>query len=357
MNDPIPNLTPKRALTVAVITLRRLAEWLFVLLSLYCVGILAYSPLAGSLPRGGLIILFLLIGIASAAASRWHWAYALIGWTALLAILIPFLNLSPVTEADWTPSCARLPAVEVSGNLATVHNLRDFIYTTPDSFIPRYETRVYNLDSVLALDLAVSHWGQDAIAHTLLVFRFEGGDNLVLSVETRLTVGQEQSPISGLFKSIPLIWILGTENDLLRLRSNFRREDLYLYPTRTTPTEARKALNIIFERINKLKNKPEFYNTLHANCTTTLADIIDQIYPGIPWDIRKCLNGYSDQLAFDCNWLPHPPDISYALYRSYFMVNLRTASLPDTAPSADYSALLRKGWDVKECMIWGNPEK
>ena len=53
-------------------------------------------------------------------------------------------------------------------------------------------------------------------------------------------------------------------------------------------------------RVNKLAQKPEFYDTLTNNCTTNIRNHINHLKPDeVPYDYRVLLPGYSDRLAYD----------------------------------------------------------
>lgn len=91
-----------------------------------------------------------------------------------------------------------------------------------------------------------------------------------MSVETRLEKAEPQSGLRGLFKQYKLIYILGDERDLLQLRTNFRKEEVFLYPTTVGRENVRKVFKVIMERVNNIASKPAFYNTLSHCCFSSL---------------------------------------------------------------------------------------
>lgn len=142
------------------------------------------------------------------------------------------------------------------------------------------------------------------VAHTLLSFGFRGDNYLTVSVETRPERDEPQSGLRGLFKQYEIIYFLGDERDLIRLRTNFRGEDVYLYPTTSTPEEVRILFMDIIEKVNSLAREPQFYNTLLHNCTTGLVTHARKIgRPPTLFDIRLLLNGQSDQMAYENGWI------------------------------------------------------
>ena len=122
------------------------------------------------------------------------------------------------------------------GNFAT------FSYTAADKPIPRYEERTYDLAKLSSLDYFLSHWSGPVMAHTLVSFGFDDGQFLCVSVEARRQRWQSYSPLWGLFRSYQLMFVLGDERDIVRLRTNIRRDRVYMYrlrlPRRTFATTA-----------------------------------------------------------------------------------------------------------------------
>ena len=85
----------------------------------------------------------------------------------------------------------------------------------------------------------------DAIAHIMLSFGFAGRDYVTISIETRKEVGESYDTIRGFFRQYELIYIVGDERDLIRLRTNYRKnppEDVYLYRTTDSARERPAAL-------------------------------------------------------------------------------------------------------------------
>ena len=86
--------------------------------------------------------------------------------------------------------------------------------------------------------------------------------------------------------------------DIVRLRTNVRKENVALYPVAMQPL-ARQELFLSYVRAaNALASSPRFYNTVTANCTTVAFDLARLVQPGIPFDWRILLSGYlPDYLA------------------------------------------------------------
>ena len=64
-----------------------------------------------------------------------------------------------------------------------------------------------------------------------------------ISIETRDVVGQSYSAIRGFFRQYELAYIVSDERDVVRLRTNFRKdEEVYIFRTTVGPELARKDL-------------------------------------------------------------------------------------------------------------------
>ena len=198
---------------------------------------------------------------------------ALATWgLAFVALLVwREASIRPSNERDWQPDVARLPSVDVRGDLLTVHNIRNFDYRTETDFTPRYEDRTYDLSKLRGVDLFLVYWGSPAIAHTIMSWQFEGAPPLAVSIETRKRRGQEYSAVQGFFKQYEIIYVVADERDVVRLRTNYRGEQVYLYRLNASAAQARALLMDYVASINALVEQPQFYNALTDNCTTASA--------------------------------------------------------------------------------------
>ena len=218
-----------------------------------------------------------------------------------LAITIWQQAIPPTNDRNWKVSVARLPQVSIKDNDVKISNIRNFDYRSETDFTPRYYSKHFNLDEIKTLDYILSYWdGNKAIAHIIFSFGFKNGDHLAVSVETRLAKEQEQSLLSGIFNQYTIIYILSDERDVVRLRTNFRKEQVYLYRVKIAPAQLRKIFVKIVKRAADLQEHPRFYNTVKHNCMTTLlADLRSAQGKKYQFDYRFIMNGYSDKLLYD----------------------------------------------------------
>jgi hypothetical protein len=206
----------------------------------------------------------------------------------------------PSHDRDWSPDQRLLPTATVHGDIVEIRNVRNFAYHGHDGFEPRYETRTYDLNKLDSAWFMVERFGETpGIAHTLLSFGF-GEEFVAVSVEIRKEKGESYSPWRGLMREYELMYVIGDERDLIGLRTNQRRDEVYLYPMRTTPEKMRQAFLGILARTNDLAAKPEFYNTLTNTCTTNIVRHVNEVVPGrVPFSFKVLLPAYSDRLAYD----------------------------------------------------------
>jgi hypothetical protein len=243
-----------------------------------------------------------LIALCVAGSSLMLLAVSRSPWNGAVGVVIVFgvvlgwwIGIEPRNDRHWQPDVAELPTAEVTGDRITVHNVRNFEYRSETDFTPRWESRTYDLTKIQGFDLFLSYWGPRAIAHTILSWQFDGAPPLAVSIETRKQQGEDYSAIGGFFRQYELYYVVADERDLIRLRTNFRREDVYLYRLRTPTARARALLLDYLAKVNRLAHQPDWYNAFTRNCTTTIFLHVRDL--GIPfnWDWKMFLNGYIDE--------------------------------------------------------------
>ena len=95
------------------------------------------------------------------------------------------------------------------------------------------------LSQITGMDVAINYWGSPWIAHPIVSFQFADALPLCFSIETRKTIGQKFH-VGRSLSAYTLIYVVADERDCIRLRTNYRREDVYLYHTLASPTQARE---------------------------------------------------------------------------------------------------------------------
>jgi len=269
----------------------------------------------------------------------------LISIFCLLGFLIPlgsFFLMQPSNNRNWQPDVALTPYAEISGDKITVHNVRNCDYRSETIYVPRYETRTYDLSKLKSVDLMLTDWGLKYIAHTMISFGFEGDQYLCFSIETRKEMEETYSAVKGFFRQYELIYIAGDEKDLVRLRTEFRvGEDVYLYRLRVASLDkARNFLMDYINRINALHKKPEWYNALTENCMTSAFRLArKQAAPGkgkLHWSI--ILNGFADRHIYENGTID--TSLPFDELKKISRINDR-ARAADNSP--DFSTQIRQG--------------
>ena len=211
----------------------------------------------------------------------------------------------PSNFRNWRPDLAVLPVADITGDRIKLYHIRDCVYRTEEDYDLRLFDREFRLGDVRSMDfIVVPFQGTPALAHTMLSFGLANGEHFVVSVEGRLEQGEKYSTLGGAMNGYELMVVIGTERDLILLRTEVRKVDVYLYPTRVTPEQAQRVFVTMLGRANELAKKPEFYDLLSNNCTTNIVDHINALKPGsIPNDLRVVLPGHSDKMAYDLGLL------------------------------------------------------
>jgi hypothetical protein len=216
------------------------------------------------------------------------------------------LSLQPTTDADWTSDQQILPEVTFREDSVAIKNIRNINYQSTSEYTPAYYDATYDLNALRSVWFIVerlSSWWAGP-AHTMLSFEFEGPRYLVVSIEIRKKKGQQFSPLKGLFKQYELMYVIADERDALLLRTNYRRDPVYLFKTTATSEQARALLTDMLRRAETLRLKPEFYNTAFSSCTTNIVQHLRRLFPGtIPLSYKILLPGYSGELAYKIGFL------------------------------------------------------
>jgi Domain of unknown function (DUF4105) len=215
---------------------------------------------------------------------------------AFAVILAWWLSLKPSNERAWQPDVAQTAWAEIDGDRVTIHNVRNCDYRTETDYTPQWETRTYDLSQIRGIDIFFTFWGSPWIAHTVVSFQFGDNDHVAMSIETRKEVGESYSALRGFFRYYELIYTVSDERDVVRLRTNYRKgEETYIYHTLASPQRARAVFLKYIEKINRIRNRPEWYNAFTNNCTTNIAALAGEGR----WDWRILLNGHAEQMLYE----------------------------------------------------------
>jgi hypothetical protein len=211
-----------------------------------------------------------------------------------LGVVAWWISILPSHDRNWRPEVAVMPRAVIDGDRVHLTGVRNFDYRTRSDFTVRYEEREVQLSHMTALDFYISYFTEGPVGHTFVSFIFDNAPPLSISIETRPEVGEGFAPVASLFKQFELIYVIGDERDLVRVRTNYRGEPVYLYRLNTSAADARRLLLIYLGRINELADRPEFYNLLTNSCTINIVRYANAAGRSGRFDIRHLLNGLID---------------------------------------------------------------
>ncbi|MEN8183867.1 MAG: DUF4105 domain-containing protein [Myxococcota bacterium] len=275
---------------------------------------------------------------------------ALLGWVrplrrTLMALALAdalvlawWLSLSPRNDRIWEPSVARPPVAHIEGDLVTIENVRNFEYRSEEDFTEIWETRRFDLSKLRGADFFFSYWGSPWIAHTIVSWDFEDGPPLAISIETRKESHESYSALLGFFRQYELYYVVADERDVIGVRTNHRGEDVYLYRLKTPPEAARAVLLDYLEEINRLAERPRWYNALTQNCTTTIRTHVQHVAARNPWNWRILVNGRLDELGYLRGTIDTSLPFEELRRRSYIVEEAQAAG-----SDPDFSRRIRAG--------------
>jgi uncharacterized protein DUF4105 len=249
---------------------------------------------------GSLVAAFGLAALAALFLVR-PYRRALLAVVVLIAVvMVWWLRIPPSNDRNWLPDVARPASARIEGNKVTVENVRNFDYRGSDTdFVPRWETRSFDLDQLRGVDLFISFWGPTLYAHTIVSWEFANSPPLAISIETRKEQGESYSALLGFFRQYELYYVVADERDVVGVRDVFRGEHTYLYRLAAPVDGARKLLLDYLAEVNGLAAQPKWYNALTQNCTTTIRNRVLHAGGQVPLSWKLLANGYLDGLMYE----------------------------------------------------------
>lgn len=214
-------------------------------------------------------------------------------------------HLRPSNNRDWKPEVATTPYVEIDQQQFTLRNIRNCKYVTEDDFVVDYYDRQIEISDIQSVDFIVVPFKQTPkLAHTMISFGLADGTYLAVSVEVRTERGEKYNAMLGTARKFELIYVLSDERDVIRLRTRYRDADVYVYPTIASHEQSQALFADVIKRMNKLAVEPEFYHSITNNCTTNVAEHVNQIIPAkIAYGWKVLLPGLSAQYAYELGLL------------------------------------------------------
>jgi hypothetical protein len=326
-----------------VFFLRPLA-WLLTAIGYFCrvlvIGwgtfALYYSNLPWPTVRLVMAIVFFLFGVWALCFSRKPRTFAIFAGV-LLALLGWWFTIKPTHDRTWRREVAVMPRAHIDGDRVHLTGFRNFQYRSADDFTEHYEEREVLLSHLTSVDMFVSYWAVGPVGHTFVSFNFDNAPPVCVSIETRPEVGQGYDPIASLFKQFELIYVVGDERDIVRVRTDYRNEDVYLYRLNISPESARALFLVYLERINQLADHAEFYHLLSNSCTINIIRYANAVGRKGGLDLGHVLNGFIDRYLYRAGHLD--TSLPFAELRRRSHINDAARAAGDTP---DFSKRIRE---------------
>jgi hypothetical protein len=270
--------------------------------------------------------------------------YTIATFLTISFLLMFYLSLkTPSLDRDWNLDQKILPEISFSWNIVSIKNIRNFEYETTTKYSVNYYDREFNLDEIKSLYYIIEPFSNfDWPAHTMMSFWFENWDYISISAEIRKKSWESFSAFKWLLRQYELVYMIWDERDLIKLRANYRKDEVIMYPINTSQENIKNIFISMLERADKLSKKPEFYNTLTNNCTTSILEHANEIREStnkekIWWSIYAFLPSHSDKIVYDL-WLIDT-SLSLPESREYYKINDLSEKY---SKSDDYSKMIRK---------------
>lgn len=258
-------------------------------------------------------------------------------------VFLLFLFKTPSLDRDWNLDQKILPKIYFYWDSINIKNIRNFQYNSTSEYRVLYYDKTYDLNNIESLYYIIEPFSNfDWPAHTMMSFGFSDGSYLTISAEIRKEVWESFSAIKWLLKQYELVYMVWDENDLVKLRANYRKDEVIMYPIKTSKENIKNIFVSMLKRADYLTKNPEFYNTITNNCTTSILKHANEIRQStnkskIWWSIYTFLPSRSDTVVYDL-WLI---DTSMTLEqaREYYKINDLSENFWD---HIEYSKFIRK---------------
>ena len=285
----------------------------------------------------------LTLAIAFAGFAVWALVWSrprrnLVFMVGFLAVAAWWIAIPASHDRPWRPEVAVMPRAFIDGDRVRITGVRDFNYRSRHDFDIRYEDREVQLSHLTGIDFFVSYWTEGPVGHTFLSFIFDNAPPLAISIETRPEIGEGFDPLASMFKQFELIYVVGSERDVVASRPKHRNEATYLYRLNASPRDARALFMVYLERINELADRPEWYHLLTNSCTINIIRYANAAGREGRFDIRHLLNGLIDSYLYHSGRVD--TSLPFDELRRRSLINAAVVAAGD-AP--DFSDRIRKG--------------
>lgn len=162
---------------------------------------LAPAPPLREVLAGGLLLLA-VVAIVSVVLRRWRVVVVYV--VCFAAVFGWWGTLQPSNDRIWADDVARTASGTVDGDRLVMRNVRNFVWRSDSDYEPRWETRSYDLNALTGVDLFMSYWAGELIAHAIISFGFADDQHLAFSIEIRKEKTESYSAVAGFFAPMSL---------------------------------------------------------------------------------------------------------------------------------------------------------
>jgi len=245
----------------------------------------------------------------------------------------------PELERNWAADQKVLADINFDGNLVSIKNIRNIFYRSSEDFDLHFYDKNFNLDEIESAWFMLETFGQFGAAHTLVSFGFEDGSFISISAEIRREEGESFNILKGVLRQYELVYIIADEADVIKLRTNYRKNQVRLFPIKADKTVLREVFVDMLTRAQKLATKPEFYNTITNNCATNIVHHVRRFSDrGIPWwHLSYLLTEFSDKVVYNAGIIDTQLSLHEA--REYFLI---TEKAQRCLQREDFSSCIRR---------------
>lgn len=249
------------------------------------------------------------------------WLTGRVFFIAVILFICYFFSQTPSLKRDWNIDQAILPEISFSGTIVNVKNVRNFEYRSTNDYTPGYYDASYDMNTLESVWYIIEPFSEnDGPAHTMLSFGFGSGKYVVVSAEIRKEKGESFKILPALTNQFELTYVIADERDAIKLRSNYRKDDVFLYPVRTTPDKMRALFISAMKRADKLTREPEFYHLIWNTCTTNILHHVNALREEkIPFSQKVFLPSHSDEIAIEADLID--TNLSPQKAREYYRIN------------------------------------
>lgn len=253
------------------------------------VGLLWTMGLCVCRPVCSLLLLpaiFILIKLKTKYQQAFPLRASLVG--IILLAVAGFALLSAPSDMKWEKPWAHAPQATIDGDKLHLRYVRDFEFYTAKTYDIRYLEEDYDLTELCGVHLIESrHHALFDDCDLLFSFVFSDGRCLVFAPEMRLPLGETYNDTQAFYKCYGLLYLFGTEEDMLRRRTNLNREYLSLHTLRVTQEQAQHMLAECVQLVTAAAGqKDEAYPPFQGRYSHAMQRILRTVAPHLSY----CLN-------------------------------------------------------------------